>query len=79
MGCFPAALHLTESGHQVDFCCYPQYHSIFKTVSYCQPVGPEALKRQQDYDRVYELEITRSEYDAYRSSRQHWRDYIYSK
>jgi len=75
----PAARFLAESGHQVDFCCYRQYHSIFGTVSYCRPVGPEALRRQGDYARVYTLEITRLEYDAWRASRKKWRDYVYGR
>ena len=79
IGCLPAALHLAMSGAAVDFCCYPQYHSIFHAVSYCQPVGPDALARANSYDRVYHLEITRGEYDAYRASRIKWRDYVYQK
>jgi len=79
VGCLPAALHLAASGDEVDFCCFPQYHSIFRAVSYCRPVGPEALDKAADYDRIYHLEITRREYDAYRASRIKWRDYIYTK
>jgi hypothetical protein len=77
IGCFPAALSLAEAGHEVDFCCFAQYHAIFRTVSYCRPVGLEALKA--NYDRVFDLEVTRAEYDAYRASKIKWRDYIYNK
>ncbi len=79
VGCLPAARYLWQQGHQIDFCCFPQYHSIFKAVSYCQPVGVEALQQQKDYSRVYHLEITRSEYDTYRASGRRWRDYVYAK
>ncbi len=79
VGCFPAALHLSQLGYQVDFCCYPQYFTIFETISYCRPVTPAVLKKSQDYDRIYELEITRKEYDAYRASGIRWRDYVYAK
>ena len=79
IGCLPAARHLAQTGNEVDFCCFPQYHSIFRAVSYCHPVGPEALRRQGEYDRVFSLEITRGEYDAYRASGLKWRDYVYAK
>jgi len=79
VGCFPAARLLNQAGHEVDFYCFPQYHSIFRTVSYCRPVGPEALTRRKDYAQVYDLEITRREYDAYRASGIKWRDYVYAK
>jgi len=76
---FPAAQHLAHAGNEVDFCCFPQYHSIFRAVSYCRPVGVEALERKKDYARVYDLEITRGIYDAYRASGLKWRDYVYGK
>lgn len=79
VGCLPAARYLSQQGHQVDFCCFPQYHSVFQAVSYCQPVGVEALQRQGAYSQVYHLEITRSEYDTYRASGLCWRDYVYAK
>jgi hypothetical protein len=79
VGCFPAARLLAQTGHEIDFHCFPQYHSIFRAVTYCRPVGPEALAHKSDYQRVYDLEITRSEYDAYRASRIKWRDYVYAK
>ena len=79
VGCLPAAKYLADAGKQVEFCCFPQYHSIFRNVSYCRPVGLEALAHPHDYDRVYQLEITRREYDAYRASKIKWRDYIYGK
>jgi hypothetical protein len=79
VGCFPAARYLAEAGHEVEFCCLPQYHSIFRSVSYCRPVGLEALNHRSDYERVYDLEITRGEYDAYRASRLKWCDYVYAK
>lgn len=79
VGCLPAARHLAASGNEVEFCCFSQYHSIFRAVSYCRPVGPEALNRPHDYDRIYPLEITRGEYDAYRASKINWRDYVYGK
>ncbi len=79
VGCFPAALHLTNAGNEVDFCCFPKYHSMFGAISYCRPVGLDALGRQKDYDRVCDLEITRRAYDAYRASKMKWRDYVYGK
>ncbi|MCE0482954.1 MAG: hypothetical protein LV479_01800 [Methylacidiphilales bacterium] len=79
VGCLPAARHLAAGGHEVDFCCFPQYHSLFGAVSYCRPVGPEALRHRSDYDHVYDLEIRRREYDAYRASQRKWRDYVYAK
>jgi hypothetical protein len=79
VGCLPAARHLAQAGREVEFCCFPQYHSIFRAVSYCRPVGLEALDRLADYAQVYSLEITRREYDAYRASRMKWRDYVYAK
>jgi hypothetical protein len=79
VGCLPAARLLAQSGHEVHFCCFSQYHSIFRAVSYCRAVGPEALANRRDYARVYDLEITRREYDAYRASRKKWRDYVYAK
>ena len=79
VGCLPAARYLAQAGHEVDFCCFAQYNSIFRAVSYCRPIGPEALDRRSDYERVYDLEITRGEYDAYRASRLKWRDYVYAK
>ena len=79
VGCFPAARLLAQAGHQVDFYCFPQYHSMFRAVSYCRPVGPEALARRAGYERVYDLEIPRRAYDAYRASRIKWRDYVYAK
>jgi hypothetical protein len=79
VGCLPAALHLSRLGHEVEFCCFPQYHAIFRCVSYCRPVGPEKLKRRGDYAQIYHLEITRREYDAYRASGINWRDYVYGK
>jgi hypothetical protein len=75
----PAARFLAEAGHEVDFCCYPQYHSIFEAVSYCRPVDRDALRRQGDYAHVYNLEITRAQYDAWRASRIKWRDYVYGR
>jgi hypothetical protein len=75
----PAARFLAESGHEVDFCSYPQYHSIFGAVSYCRPVGPEVLSRRGDYARVYSLEITRLEYDTWRASGMKTRDYVYGR
>jgi hypothetical protein len=79
VGCFPAARLLALAGHEVDFCCFPQYHSIFRALSYCRPVGPDALTRRNEYERVYDLEITRREYDAFRASRLKWRDFVYAK
>jgi hypothetical protein len=79
VACFPAAQLLAEVGNEVEFCCFPQYHSIFRAVSYCRPVGTEALGRTTDYDRVYDLEIRRSEYDAYRASKTKLRHYMYAK
>jgi hypothetical protein len=79
VACLPAARHLASTGAEVDFCSFPQYHSIFEVVSYCRPVGLEALARQKDYERVYDLEITRRGYDAYRASGIKWRDYVYGK
>jgi hypothetical protein len=75
----PAARHLHLLGNEVHFCCFSQYHSIFRAVSYCVPVGLEAHGRTSDYSRVYYLEITRGEYDSYRQSGINWRDYIYGK
>ena len=79
VGCFPAARLLAQAGHEVDFYCFPQYHSMFRAVSYCRAVGPEALTQKGDYERVYDLEIPRSEYDRYRASQIKWRDYVYAK
>jgi len=79
VACFPAALLLAEDGNEVDFCCFPQYHSIFRAISYCHPVGPEASNRRKDYDRVYDLEIRRGEYDAFRAARTKIRHYMYAK
>jgi hypothetical protein len=79
VGCFPAARLLAQAGHEVDFYCFPQYHAMFHAVSYCRAVGPEAVARRGDYERVYDLEIPRREYDAYRASRMKWRDYVYAK
>jgi hypothetical protein len=75
----PATRYLAEAGHEVDFCCYRQYHSLFDAVSYCRSVDTEVLDRKGDYRRVYDLEITRREYDAFRASRIKWRNYIYGK
>lgn len=75
----PAARYLAEAGHEVDFCCYRQYHSLFDAVSYCRPVDTEVLDRKGDYQRVYDLEITRREYDAFRASRIRLHDYVYAK
>jgi len=79
VACFPAARHLAAAGSEVDFCCLPQYHSIFRAVSYCRPVGLEVLTQQKDYQRVYDLEITRRGYDAFRASPMKIRDYVYAK
>lgn len=79
VGCLPAARHLAQASQEVDFCCFPQYHSIFRAVSYCRPVGPEVLNRKGDYQRVYDLEITRREYDAFRASPLRLHDYVYAK
>jgi hypothetical protein len=79
VGCLPAARLLAAAGQEVDFCCFPPYHAIFRAVSYCRPVGLEALERRADYARVYDLEITRREYDAFRASGLKWRDYVYAK
>jgi len=79
VACFPAARLLTEAGNEVDFCCFPQYHPIFRAITYCRPVGPEILGRTKDYDRVYDLEIRRSEYDAFRAARTKIRHYMYAK
>jgi len=79
VACFPAARHLAQAGNTVDFCCFPQYHSMFRAVSYCRAVGLEALERKKDYQHVYDLEITRREYDSYRASGTKWRDYTYGK
>ncbi len=79
VACFPAAQLLTEAGNTVEFCCFPQYHSIFGAVSYCRPVGPEAQKRAKDYRKVYDLEIRRSEYDVFRAAKTKLRHYVYAK
>jgi len=79
VNCLPAAQFLAEAGHEVDFCSFPQYHSIFRAVSYCRPAGPEALRRTKDYARVYDLEIRRSEYDAFRAAKTKIRHYMYGK
>ena len=79
VACFPAARKLAEAGNEVDFCCFPQYHSIFRAVSYCRAVGTEALGKKQDYQRVYDLEIPRSEYDAFRAAKTKIRHYMYGK
>jgi|GEM_PF-1351184 len=76
---FPAAQHLAETGNEVDFCCGPPFHSIFRTISYCRPVGLDAAEHLQDYDRVYNMEITRRDYDAFRASKTKWRDYVYGR
>jgi len=75
----PAARYLAETGHEVDFCCYRQYHSIFEAVSYCRPVDTDALCRKKDYARFYSLEVTRLQYDAFRASGIKWRDYVYGR
>jgi len=53
INCFPAPapVHERERGR---FLLLPQYHSMFRAVSYCQPVGLEVLKRKNDYHRVYD-------------------------
>lgn len=79
VACLPAAQLLANAGHEVDFCCFSQYHSIFDAVSYCRPVGTGALARKQDYNRVYDLEIRRSEYDTFRASGVKIRHYMYRK
>ncbi len=79
VACFPAARHLAQAGNEVDFCCFPQYHSMFHAVSYCRAVGTEALGQKKDYESVYDLEIRRSEYDAFRASKTNIRHYIYGK
>ncbi len=79
VACLPAARLLANAGNEVDFLCFPKYHGIFKAVSYCHPVDMDALAKKNTYDRVYDLEITRAEYDSYRASRIKWRDYSYTK
>jgi len=79
VACLPATKLLASAGNEVDFLCYSKYHSIFRAVSYCRPVGPEALAQKSSYARIYDLEITRAEYDAYRASGTPWRDYVYAK
>jgi len=79
VGCLPAARLLAQAGHEVDFFCLPQYHTLFRAVSYCRPVGAEVLTRPADYYHIYDLEITRARYDAFRRSGKKWRDYIYSQ
>jgi len=79
VACFPAAKHLADSGHEVEFCCFPQYHSIFLALTYCRPIGIEALERKDDYTQVYDLEIPRSEYDAFRATKRKIRHYMYGK
>jgi hypothetical protein len=79
VGCLPAARLLAQRGHAVDFYCFPQYYSLFYAVSYCRPVGVEALACRENYSRIYDLEITRSRYDAFRASRKKWRDHVYAE
>ena len=79
VACFPAAKLLADAGNEVDFCCFPQYHSIFRAISYGRPVGTDALTRKGDYNKVYDLEIPRSEYDAFRAAKTKIRHYMYGK
>ncbi len=77
IACFPIAKFLNDQGHSVTFCCREEYHSIFKTISYCKPVS--SLKNKKEYDQIFDLQIHRHEYDRYRESQLPWRDYVYGK
>jgi hypothetical protein len=79
VACFPAAKFLADQGNEIFFSCMETYHPIFENISYCRPLPPSAFKTKHSFDRFYDLQIHRDEYDRYRESKLPWRDYVYGK
>ena len=74
MRCLPIARHYAADPREVYVECLPQYHSLFKAVSYARPCLPGSYR---DVTRV-DLEIWPDRYNEYRTSGKTWEDFVYA-
>lgn len=81
IGCLPACKHLRDAGHEVWFETDPQFADIFYCVNYVRWQNPY-LHPEKSFDRVLNLQIHDGvrggpRYEEFRSSKRHWRDFVY--
>jgi hypothetical protein len=74
--CLPAARHLAAQGHKVLFECDPEYFSLFRCVSYAEPVLPGIIYEEGQVKEL-DLQIWPRRYQDYLDSGKTWWDYVY--
>lgn len=73
--CFPIAKHFANRGDTVEIECNPNYHSIFKAVSYVKPCLPGTI---HDGALVFDPQVWPARYEDFRKSGLLWAEYVYS-
>jgi len=73
--CLPLARGMALAGADVSFECKPEYHDLFRLVSYVRPVLPGAPRVQ--YSQVHELQIWPNRFEDFEARGLNWMDYIY--
>ena len=72
--CLPLARHLALKGAEVEFECNPEYHDIFKLVSYAKPVRPGT---PEDGCEIVQLQIWPRRFEDFEARGLNWMDYAY--
>ena len=73
MRMLPIARHYAAQSREVYVECLPQYHSLFRAVTYARPCLPGSY---QHIPRI-DLEIWPDRYGDYRVSKKTWEDFVY--
>lgn len=73
--CLPLARHLAAQGHRVFIECKPEYHLLFRLVSYCAPMMPGI---RPNHARVLDLQIWPTRFEHFEASGLNWMDYVYA-
>lgn len=73
--CLPIARHFARLGAKVWLECLPQYHGIFRAVSYALPLSPG--HEEKDFDRVFDLQIWPDRFGCFRTCGKSWMDFVY--
>lgn len=73
--CLPLARHFAAQGRRVFIECRPEYHALFRLVSYALPLAPDL---RPNHAEVISLQIWPERFEHFEASGLNWMDYVYA-
>ncbi len=73
--CLPLARYFAQQGRRVFIECKPEYHLIFRLVSYALPLAPGL---RPNHAEIISLQIWPDRFAEFEASGLNWMDYVYA-